>query len=405
MSGPHPDAFKLLLYVSEDGTEEELIWNSRDGIAPLYVPSQQTDESLARVDRPGDIGVRNHVPQVGERIIVTLTEQRARVLAAQHLEKMWEYESSREYYQHQYASREEALAAIGTGMLRDCSGNAPDVITVTAGYIEELLEVRKRGADPEIAVGVQRDERQGFNVIDEEFASAQYVSVIARFAGPVLSRADFTPLGVVLPDSDPVIGGYRWKSPPDERVRREHRDLVGTPWSDPPPRVPDDWTPIGVALPDLATATGEDLDRLAAARREFGETDEHFRARIVDEKGPLDRVTFEGIMDAMDALRREHEPKLPEFVDRQGKPITIDDWLKFKRDRDYIRVAYTDISERVHVCTSWLGTPDTAVFETIVIDDDSDRDEIVRYVTESAARAGHEDACEVKRKKLGLRGN
>lgn len=85
------------------------------------------------------------------------------------------------------------------------------------------------------------------------------------------------------------------------------------------------------------------------------------------------------------------------YYDRHGQPITFDRYLELLRDdepdRAYSRIALDDVGD-VRVSTVWLGldhgwgTERPVIFETMVFGGPLD-EEVVRYSTESEARAGH----------------
>lgn len=82
--------------------------------------------------------------------------------------------------------------------------------------------------------------------------------------------------------------------------------------------------------------------------------------------------------------------------DRQGRPITLDEWSA--RRRDEAVVAKTDVTDQVHVSTVWLGMDHNwggvgplVIFETLIFGGPLDQ-EMWRYSTEEQARAGHEEA-------------
>lgn len=72
----HSEAFCLMKYRSDDGTEEEIIWNSRDGVTP-FVISLRSGKPATHVDWKNDRCVPDYEPKTGERIFVDLTYERA----------------------------------------------------------------------------------------------------------------------------------------------------------------------------------------------------------------------------------------------------------------------------------------------------------------------------------------
>lgn len=81
----HREAYCLMKYRSDDGTEEEIIWNSRDGVTPFTL-TLRSGKIATHVDWQLDRRVPDYVPKSGERIFIDLTKERAMELAARHLE-------------------------------------------------------------------------------------------------------------------------------------------------------------------------------------------------------------------------------------------------------------------------------------------------------------------------------
>lgn len=87
----------------------------------------------------------------------------------------------------------------------------------------------------------------------------------------------------------------------------------------------------------------------------------------------------------------------PDYYDRQGNAISIEEWIRGFEDRGKKRVAKTKIGDS-EVSTVWLGL-DRAwgdgpplIFETLVFDGPLDM-EMDRYSTEEQALKGHEEMC------------
>jgi hypothetical protein len=81
----HAEAFRLMTYVSDDGTETEQIWNSRDGVTP-FVISLRSGKAATHTGRR-DIYAPEYVPVPGERMFVDLTPERALDAARRNLER------------------------------------------------------------------------------------------------------------------------------------------------------------------------------------------------------------------------------------------------------------------------------------------------------------------------------
>lgn len=80
--GPrHGEAFKLMIYRSEDGQEVETLWNSRDGVTPFMIGGRAApgdpERMLQHVHWGADTYAPWHVPNIGERVFVDLTMERA----------------------------------------------------------------------------------------------------------------------------------------------------------------------------------------------------------------------------------------------------------------------------------------------------------------------------------------
>lgn len=122
----HAEAFMLMKYASEDGTVEEIIWNSRDGVTPFVVTAQDGVTSMTHVDWGRDVYQPDHRPKPGDRIFVDLTPERARASARRNAAHYWEtYPPSRESHN----TVEDLAAVLEKGYLEAGPGT-PDLITV-----------------------------------------------------------------------------------------------------------------------------------------------------------------------------------------------------------------------------------------------------------------------------------
>lgn len=91
------------------------------------------------------------------------------------------------------------------------------------------------------------------------------------------------------------------------------------------------------------------------------------------------------------------------FWDRDGQPMSSDEWDARMYDLAYKHVAVTAINDRVHVSTVWMGIDHNfgdegppLIFETMVFGGGSDN-LTRRYPTLEAAEAGHEQVVEQAR--------
>jgi len=64
------EAFMMMTYETEDGSESERIWNSRDGISPFCVKSRNGKGLLQHVRWNEDEYLPEHTPEPGDRVFV-----------------------------------------------------------------------------------------------------------------------------------------------------------------------------------------------------------------------------------------------------------------------------------------------------------------------------------------------
>lgn len=76
----HGEAFMVMTYRADDGSEEERIWNSRDGVTPFMI-TLRSGKQASHVDWYRDEYRPDYVPAPGSRMFVDMTEERARELA------------------------------------------------------------------------------------------------------------------------------------------------------------------------------------------------------------------------------------------------------------------------------------------------------------------------------------
>jgi len=84
------EGFKLMKYAT-DGGYVEVIWNSRDGIAPFIIRSRDGQE-MHHIDWSGDVFAPFHEPKLGDRIFVDLTYERALEGRRAYVERYWNSE-------------------------------------------------------------------------------------------------------------------------------------------------------------------------------------------------------------------------------------------------------------------------------------------------------------------------
>lgn len=85
----HREAFCHMLYRADDGSEEEWIWNSRDGVTP-FVVTLRSGKPARHVEWNRDRYDPEHVPQPGERIFVDLVPEKAIERRRAFVERWWD---------------------------------------------------------------------------------------------------------------------------------------------------------------------------------------------------------------------------------------------------------------------------------------------------------------------------
>jgi hypothetical protein len=106
MKYDHTEAFCLMKYATDDGSEVEWIWNSRDGVTPFTIRSR-SDNDMAHVDWQYDRRFPEYKPLPGERIFVDYTEEDSREFRSKQIEEYWD---DKDYpISKMYETKEEAL--------------------------------------------------------------------------------------------------------------------------------------------------------------------------------------------------------------------------------------------------------------------------------------------------------
>jgi len=102
----HGEAFMLMRYRSDDGTEDEILWNSRDGVTPFTITSK-SGKVMRHIDWPNDRRAVDFKPTAGMRIFVDATEELMRDSLVRYVEKIFT-----EHGGGYWSTREEAYAAL-----------------------------------------------------------------------------------------------------------------------------------------------------------------------------------------------------------------------------------------------------------------------------------------------------
>lgn len=95
------------------------------------------------------------------------------------------------------------------------------------------------------------------------------------------------------------------------------------------------------------------------------------------------------------------------YIDKDGKTLTLEQFMPKFRDTEYRRVAWTRINQNCYVSTVWLGINHgygnkDLIFESMVFIG-PDAQECRRYETEAEAIKGHEEMVEEEKKTAGKR--
>ncbi len=127
MSYTHAEAFCLMKYVADDGSEQEWIWNSRDGVTP-FVITLRSGKLATHHDWDEDLRVPNYEPKPGTRMFVDLTEERAREKATKNAAHYWDNNVASA--RHFFSSKEELANYLLESVLKAFEPGTPDLVEV-----------------------------------------------------------------------------------------------------------------------------------------------------------------------------------------------------------------------------------------------------------------------------------
>jgi len=143
MDHHHAEAFHLMKYATKDGSHWEMIWNSRDGVTPFMVHSED-GRTMEHVEWRSDQYAPEWVPPLGSRIFVDATLERCVEWSRDWLrryEKDPNFQSMlREVYPNK--SHDEIARQRGEEMLTEHGEPPPDVLVVTEGVLAWLNQHR-----------------------------------------------------------------------------------------------------------------------------------------------------------------------------------------------------------------------------------------------------------------------
>ncbi len=132
------DGFKLMKYRSDDGVDEEWIWNSRGNVTP-FVATLSNGKTAMHVDWHLDRYVPDYVPEVGSIVFVDATERRMHPEVVKYVDQYWD--DSAYPMRKTFKDKAEAIAALLTEWLGD--GQQPMQIVVDEQFLRELEDARK----------------------------------------------------------------------------------------------------------------------------------------------------------------------------------------------------------------------------------------------------------------------
>lgn len=122
----HGEAFCLMKYQTDDGTETEMLWNSRDGVTPFMLLSK-TGKQMKHVDWRNDKLAVDFKPPSGMRVFVNATLELVTPELNKYVDKIWDdekYPASK-----QWTTKQECFDALLPDWLQN--GEAPWVIITT----------------------------------------------------------------------------------------------------------------------------------------------------------------------------------------------------------------------------------------------------------------------------------
>lgn len=137
----------MLMSYEGEGGRREWIWNSRDGITPFSVRSADGLADLQHANFHLDRYEPLHVPVVGARVFVDLTEELARPLAITYVDHWWN-DANLPMVDHPQLGpmgKDAAAEYFIAAWISEWSGHAPHVVTVSPALHEQF---KARAAAP-----------------------------------------------------------------------------------------------------------------------------------------------------------------------------------------------------------------------------------------------------------------
>lgn len=128
----HAEAFMVMRYEGAGG-RREWIWNSRDGITPFCVQSADGQVDLQHGNWHLDRYDPFHVPAIGSRIFVDMTEEIARPRAVAYVDRHWDDDEMPMSSHPMFASlgKTGAVEHFVKEWVADWGGHSPCVVVVS----------------------------------------------------------------------------------------------------------------------------------------------------------------------------------------------------------------------------------------------------------------------------------
>lgn len=120
----HGEAFMLMKYRSEDGTETETLWNSRDGVTPFMI-SSKNGKMMQHIDWQNDQRAVGFKPPSGMRVFVDATRELVTPELNKYVDQIWDdptYPAS-----ERWETKQECFNALLPDWFHN--GEAPWIIT------------------------------------------------------------------------------------------------------------------------------------------------------------------------------------------------------------------------------------------------------------------------------------
>lgn len=135
MTYAHKEAFCLMIYQTDDGTEREVLWNSRDGVTPFVIGNVDGTKQMTHVQWEKDRPVPDHIPEIGSRIFEDWSAVAAREHYRQYVDEHWNSHAM----WNTYESKEQAIEKLVAGAFRH---GTPPTVTVVDDVIQERFRER-----------------------------------------------------------------------------------------------------------------------------------------------------------------------------------------------------------------------------------------------------------------------